>query len=105
MGIESVTPNTESDGARKESIAALQRTLTPEAWTLFESLSDPISQDEFAERMKEFNALGAEQLAENKPDPEESLAEREQTGVKLNFPGGRTVTLSRSMRGVFTLEA
>lgn len=96
-------PKLSGEAKRDELVASLERTLAPAAWSLFEKISGPITSAELDDAVAEFNALGAEQLAENKPDPEESLAERAQE-EDLNLVSGHTLHVSRSMRGVYTFS-
>lgn len=100
-------PKTPERNESEDSMYALQTTLTPEAWELFETFADMrISHEEFLQLVKEFNELGEAQLDEDKLDGlGENLAEREMNSVPMTLPMGRHINISRSMRGVFTISA
>jgi len=91
---------TPEEARYRESVAALQRTLSSEDFELFRSFWEHgLSQDELAARVAEFNR--------RKPgtaDAEESLDDRVQMGTQFNLPSGARLSVSRSMRGTFSIE-
>lgn len=86
------------DAARKEMIAALERTLSDEDFALYQEIIGSRTGEGLEEKVAAFNAQKA-----GTPDEAESLQEREST-TEVRLIGGRTLRIDRSKRGTFTLS-
>lgn len=87
------------EGARREMLAALQRTLSSEEWGAYEAVLNSKDEEAMREAIAAFNVLNA-----GTPDSEEFLAEREGE-TTINLVNGRELRIMRSKRGKFELSS
>lgn len=97
-GFNTAVQERPEDAARKEMIAALERTLSDEDFALYQEIIGSRTGEGLEEKVAAFNAQKA-----GTPDEAESLEER-QGSVEITLVGGRTLRIDRSKRGTFTLS-
>lgn len=86
------------DGERREVLAAIARTLSPEEKALFFSIAEPgISYEESTARKQAFNDLRA-----GVPDTNEVIEGRRHDNVEINI-AGTILSISRDDRGRFSI--
>lgn len=90
---------TAEESARKEMMAAIDRTLSADERDLFYSIGQPgLSEDERAVKKQAFNALRA-----GTPDAEEAIERRRHDDVVINI-AGTIISVSRDDRGTFSVS-